>query len=135
MPNYWLLKTEPSTYSYDQLEENGKAVWDGVRNNLALMHLRAMKPGDRVFIYHSGPTKAVVGVGRIVSGPYADPKQQDPRFVVVDLVPEERLQKPVPLSAIKADPALGDLPLLRMPRLSVMPVSPAQWSRVLSIGK
>jgi len=135
MPNYWLLKTEPSTFSFDQLERDGKTVWDGVRNNLALMHLRAMKPNDRLLIYHTGATKAVVGMAKVASKPYPDPKQQDPRWVVVDVVPDGRLAKPVTLAAIKADPAFADFPLVRMSRLSVMPVSPEHWSRLLSLAK
>jgi predicted RNA-binding protein with PUA-like domain len=135
MPNYWLLKTEPSTFSFDQLERDGKTVWDGVRNNLALMHLRAMKPNDRLLIYHTGATKAVVGMAKVVSKPYPDPKQQDPRWVVVDVTPDGRLAKPVTLAAIKADPAFADFPLVRMSRLSVMPVSPEHWSRLLSLAK
>jgi predicted RNA-binding protein with PUA-like domain len=135
MPNYWLLKTEPSTFSFDQLERDGKTVWDGVRNNLALMHLRAMKPNDRLLIYHTGATKAVVGMAKVVSKPYPDPKQQDPRWVVVDVAPDGRLAKPVTLAAIKADPAFADFPLVRMSRLSVMPVSPEHWSRLLSLAK
>ncbi|HUL71235.1 MAG TPA: EVE domain-containing protein [Gemmatimonadales bacterium] len=135
MPNYWLLKTEPSTFSFDQLERDGKTVWDGVRNNLALMHLRAMKPNDRLLIYHTGATKAVVGMAKVVSKPYPDPKQQDPRWVVVDVAPDGRLAKPVTLAAIKADPAFADFPLVRMSRLSVMPVSSEHWSRLLSLAK
>jgi predicted RNA-binding protein with PUA-like domain len=135
MPNYWLLKTEPSTFSFDQLERDGKTAWDGVRNNLALMHLRAMKPNDRLLIYHSGATKAVVGMARVTSKPYPDPKQQDPRWVVIDVVPDGRLAKPVSLATIKADSAFADFPLVRMSRLSVMPVSPEHWSRLLSLAK
>lgn len=135
MPNYWLLKTEPSTFSFDQLERDGKTAWDGVRNNLALMHLRAMKPNDRLLIYHSGATKAVVGMARVTSKPYPDPKQQDPRWVVIDVVPDGRLAKPVSLATIKADSAFADFSLVRMSRLSVMPVSPEHWSRLLSLAK
>ena len=135
MPNYWLLKTEPSTFSFDQLERDGKTAWDGVRNNLALMHLRAMKPNDRLLIYHSGATKAVVGMARVTSKPYPDPKQQDPRWVVIDVVPDGRLAKPVSLATIKADSAFADFPLVRMSRLSVMPISPEHWSRLLSLAK
>jgi predicted RNA-binding protein with PUA-like domain len=135
MPNYWLLKTEPSTFSFDQLERDGKTVWDGVRNNLALMHLRAMKPNDRLLIYHSGATKAVVGMARVTSKPYPDPKEQDPRWVVIDVVPDGRLAKPVSLATIKADSAFADFPLVRMSRLSVMPISPEHWSRLLSLAK
>src|SRR2546428_4878035 len=85
MPSYWIVKTEPSTYSYDDLERQKTAVWDGVRNNLALKHLRQMRPGDRVLVYHSGEQKAVVGVAEVTAAAYPDPKQKDPKLVVVDL--------------------------------------------------
>src|SRR2546425_13233635 len=85
MPNHWIVKTEPSTYSYDDLEGQKTAVWDGVRNNLALKHLREMRPGDRVLVYHSGEQKAVVGVAEVTAAAYPDPKQKDPKLVVVDL--------------------------------------------------
>jgi predicted RNA-binding protein with PUA-like domain len=134
MPNHWLLKTEPSTYSFARLLKEGRAVWDGVRNNLALLHLRAMKAGDRVLIYHSGPEKAVVGTAQIVAAAYPDPGQNDPKLVVVDVAPDAQLPQAVPLAAIKADPALADMPLIRMSRLSVMPVTPEQWRRILAMG-
>jgi predicted RNA-binding protein with PUA-like domain len=134
MPNHWLLKTEPSTYSFARLLKEGRAVWDGVRNNLALLHLRAMKEGDRVLIYHSGPEMAVVGTARIVAAAYLDPGQDDPKLVVVDVAPDAPLPQAVPLAAIKADPALADMPLIRMSRLSVMPVTPEQWRRILAMG-
>jgi predicted RNA-binding protein with PUA-like domain len=128
------VKTEPSTYSYDQLAQEKSAVWDGVKNNLALKHLRQMTPGDRVFIYHTGDEKAVVGMAEVVSVPYPDPKQKDPKLVVVDLAAAGRLAKPIPLAAIKADPAFTDLALVRMGRLSVAPVTAAQWQRLLTLG-
>jgi predicted RNA-binding protein with PUA-like domain len=134
MPNHWLLKTEPSTYSYDRLATEGRAVWDGVRNNLALMHLRAMKEGDRVLIYHSGAEKAVVGTARVVASAYPDPGHGDPKLVVVDVAPDARLPHPVPLATIRADAALAEMPLLRMSRLSVMPVTGEQWKRILVLG-
>lgn len=135
MPSYWLLKTEPSTYSFERLVKEGQAVWDGVRNNLALKYLREMKAGDQVLIYHSGDDKAVVGQGKVVKPAYPDPNADDPKLVVVDLVPGAALGKPVPLSAIKAESSLGDLPLVRMPRLSVMPVPAEAWKKILSMGK
>jgi predicted RNA-binding protein with PUA-like domain len=134
MPNHWLLKTEPSTYSFDRLTKEGRAVWDGVRNNLALLHLRAMKEGDRVLIYHSGAEKAVVGTARVVTSAYADPGQDDPKLVVVDVVPDARLSAPVTLAAIKAEAALAEMPLIRMSRLSVMPVTGEQWKRILAMA-
>ncbi len=134
MPDLWLLKTEPSTYSFDDLMREGRTTWDGVRNNLALRHLVAMKPGDRAFIYHTGAEKAVVGIARVASAPYPDPARDDPRLLVVDLEPEARLAKPVPLAALKADPAFADSPLVRMGRLSVMPVTAEQWKRILGLA-
>lgn len=135
MPSYWLLKTEPSTYSFERLVKEGQAVWDGVRNNLALKYLREMKAGDQVLIYHSGDDKAVVGQAKVVKAAYPDPNADDPKLVVVDLVPAAALPKPVPLSAIKAESSLGDLPLVRMPRLSVMPVPAEAWKKILSMGR
>jgi predicted RNA-binding protein with PUA-like domain len=134
MPNYWILKTEPSTYSYDQLAREKSAVWDGVKNNLALKHLRQMTPGDRVFIYHTGDEKALVGMAEVVSVPYPDPKQKDPKLVVVDLSAAGRLATPVSLATIKADPAFADLALVRLGRLSVAPVTAVQWQRLLKLG-
>lgn len=134
MPNYWILKTEPSAYSFDQLERDKSAVWDGVKNNLALKHIREMVPGDRVLIYHTGDEKAVIGMAEVTSVPYPDPKQKDPKLAVVDLRAAGRLPRPVPLAAIKADTAFGDLALVRMGRLSVVPTTPAQWQRLLKLG-
>jgi len=134
MPSYWLLKTEPSAYSYDRLERDGRAVWDGVKNPVALKNLRAMQPGDAVLIYHTGDEKAAVGVAEIVTAAYPDPKGKDPKLVVVDLKPAGRLPRPVPLAAIKADPAFQDHPLVRVGRLSVVPLSALQWKKLLALG-
>jgi predicted RNA-binding protein with PUA-like domain len=134
MSNSWLLKTEPTTYSYDQLEKEGRTTWDGVRNNLALAHLRTMKAGDRVLIYHTGAEKAVIGLAKVAKAAYSDPKQDDPKLVVVDVIPERRLERPVTLAEVKAEASLKDLALVRMGRLSVMPVTPAQWKRLLEMG-
>jgi len=134
MPNYWLLKTEPSAYSYVRLERDGRAVWDGVKNPVALKNLRAMQPGDAALIYHTGDEKAAVGVAEIVTAAYADPKAQDPKLVVVDLKPKGRLPRPVPLADIKADPGFKDHPLVRVGRLSVVPLTAAQWAKLLKMG-
>ena len=134
MSSSWLLKTEPTTYSYDQLEKEGRTTWDGVRNNLALAHLRTMKAGDRVLIYHTGAEKAVIGLAKVAKAAYPDPKQDDPKLVVVDVIPERRLERPVTLAEVKAEASLKDLALVRMGRLSVMPVAPAQWKRLLEMG-
>lgn len=127
MPNRWLVKTEPKSYAYADLERDGRTVWDGVNNALARIHLRAMAEGDLVLVYHSGAEKAVVGLAKVAAGPRADPsakpgEQSDPKSVVIDLVPVAAAKTPVPLAWIKAEPACGDLALVRMPRLSVMPV-------------
>lgn len=124
---YWLFKEEPTHYSYDDLVRDKKTVWDGVRNNLALKHLREVKKGDLAFYYHTGNEKEVVGVAEVVRGAYPDPEQEDERFVVIDVKPKSRLPKPVPLTAIKADKRFADFPLVRISRLSVMPVTPEQW--------
>ncbi len=134
MPNYWIVKTEPSTYSFDDLARQKTAVWDGVKNNLALKHLRQMKPGDRVLVYHTGDEKAVVGVAEVASDAYPDPKQKDPKLAVVDLKASERLSRPVPLAEIKRERAFADLGLVRMGRLSVMPASAEQYQRLLKLG-
>ncbi len=134
MPNYWIVKTEPSTYSYDDLARQKTAVWDGVKNNLALKHLRQMKPGDRVLVYHTGDEKAVVGVAEVASEAYPDPKQKDPKLAVVDLRAVERLPRAVQLAEIKKDRAFADLALVRIGRLSVMPVSVEQFKRLLKLG-
>ncbi len=131
---YWILKTEPSAYSYDELERDGKAVWDGVSNPLALKHLRAMQAGDEALIYHTGDEKAVVGLARVTSAAYPDPKAKDPKLVVVELKPAKRLKRPVILAAIKAEPEFQDLALVRMPRLSVVPATAAQWKKLLEMA-
>jgi len=131
---YWIVKTEPSTYSYDDLASQKTAVWDGVKNNLALKHLREMKPGDQVLVYHTGDEKAVVGIAEVVSLPYADPKQKDPKLTVVDLRADGRLPRAVSLAEIKKDRAFADLALVRIGRLSVMPASADQFKRLLKLG-
>ncbi len=131
---YWILKTGPSAYSYDELERDGKAVWDGVSNPLALKHLRAMQAGDEALIYHTGDEKAVVGLARVTSAAYPDPKAKDPKLVVVELKPAKRLKRPVILAAIKAEPEFQDLALVRMPRLSVVPATAAQWKKLLEMA-
>jgi predicted RNA-binding protein with PUA-like domain len=130
----WLLKTEPKTYSFDRLLQEGRTTWDGVHNNLALQHLRAMKAGDRLLIYHSGAEKAVVGTGKVVKAAYQDPTQGDPRFVVVDIAGDARLPAPVTLATLKAEPDFQDFPLIRMTRLSVMPVPAETWKRIVALG-
>ena len=128
------MKTEPSTYGYDDLERDRHGVWDGVANPVALKHLRAMAVGDECFIYHTGDQKQIVGIARVTKGPYADPKQSDPKLVVVDLVPVRRMPQPVTLAEIKASGLFAGWELVRVPRLSVMPVAPAQWGAIVSWG-
>jgi len=132
--NHWILKTDADTYAFDQLARERRAVWDGVSNSLALKHIRSMRKGDQALIYHSGDEKALVGLARIASDPYPDPKAGDPRLAVVDVEAGERLARPVTLAAVKADPAFADLGLVRMSRLSVIPVPPEQWQRLLEMG-
>ena len=134
MPASWILKTEPSTYSWDDLVRDGGAVWDGVANAAALIHLRTMAAGDEVLLYHSGDGKAIVGLAKIVRGPYPDPKLKDPRRVVVEIVAGKPLKTPVTLAAIKAVPALAELGLVRISRLSCMPVSVSQRSVLRRLG-
>ena len=135
MPGYWILKTEPSTYSFDRLVTEHRAVWDGVTNALALKHIRSMAKGDHAGIYHTGDEKALVGLARITSDPYPDPKGDDPKLAVVDIEAGERLAHPVTLATIKADPAFAELGLVRMSRLSVVPVPADQWKRLMSLAR
>jgi predicted RNA-binding protein with PUA-like domain len=131
---YWILKTDADTYPFDQLERERRTVWDGVSNPLALKHIRSMSPGDTVLIYHSNVGKELVGLARVASEPYPDPKRNDPKLVVVDLEAGRRLPKPVTLATIKADPAFSELGLVRMSRLSVIPVPDDQWKKLLGMG-
>jgi predicted RNA-binding protein with PUA-like domain len=126
----WLVKTEPSSYSYDDLERDGQTVWDGVRNAQALIHLRAMRPGDRVLVYHSGDERAIVGSAMVAGAPYVDPQHDDPKMTVVDIKSDRRAKRHVPLREIKQEPAFQSMALVRQPRLSVMPVTDDQWSRL-----
>jgi len=130
MANRWLFKTEPSAYSFQQLEKDKRTAWDGVKNNLALKHLAAIKKGDAIFIYHTGDEKAVVGHARAESGAYPDPAKNDPKLLVIDIEAEKPLPRPVTLAEVKADPKLKSFDLVRLPRLSVMPVSDEQWKAI-----
>jgi predicted RNA-binding protein with PUA-like domain len=128
MPAHWLVKTEPSTYAFADLVREGRTTWDGVSNALALIHLRAMKKGDLVLVYHSGQEKAIVGLARVAAGPRPDPKAHDPKLVVIDLEPVTAAKSPVPLAAVKAEASCRDLALVRQSRLSVTPVADASWA-------
>ena len=134
MPGYWLLKTEPSTYSFADLQRDRRTTWDGVSNPVAVRHLGAMRKGHQAFVYHTGDEKAIVGIARIAGAPYPDPKLGDPKRVVVDLEPVAPLRNPVALAAVKADRRFGDFVLVRVSRLSVMPVTPAQWKALLAMA-
>jgi len=135
MVSYWLLKEEPEHYSIDNLLQDGKTVWSGVRNNLALKHMRTMKKGDLAFYYHTGKETAVTGIIKIVSDPYPDPEEDDPKLVAVDVVPVEKLKKPVTLAEIKSNSKFKNFELVRIPRLSIMPVSKAHWDEIIKISK
>jgi predicted RNA-binding protein with PUA-like domain len=126
----WLFKEEPTHYGFDALVKDGRTEWSGVRNPLAQKHLRSVRKGDRIFYYHTGGEKAIVGTARAASDAYPDPDDRDGKHVVVDLVPDRRLPRPVTLAEIKASGAFKELPLTRMPRLSVMPVSDREWSEI-----
>ena len=128
----WLLKTEPSTYGWADLEKEGETRWDGVTNPVALKHLRAMAAGDRVIIYHTGDEKAAVGLAAVTRAAYPDPKAGDPRIVVVDLKPIGRFARTVPLSEIKALAVFAESPLVRQGRLSVVPLTAAQAKAIES---
>jgi predicted RNA-binding protein with PUA-like domain len=130
MRNYRLVKTKASTYSCADLEREGRAVWNGVTNVLALKHLRAMRKGDLAFIYHTGDEKQIVGIAEVVSDPYPDPKQGDEKLAVVDLKPRERLRRAVTLAEVKAGKDVANFESVRVSRLSVMPVSVERWKKL-----
>lgn len=131
---YWLLKTEPETYSYDDLVRDGVTVWDGVANNAALKHMREMAPGDHALIYHTGDERRAVGLAELSSGPYPDPRLGDPKLVVVDVRAVRPLPIPVDLATIKADPSFAGFALVRQGRLSVVPVGEEEWARLLAMA-
>lgn len=125
---YWLMKTEPEEYSYDDLEQAGQDVWDGVKNFAALKNIKSMRPGDLSFIYHTGKEKSVIGIAEVVSDPYPDPQQTN--MTNIRIAPKYRLNHPVSLAAIKKDNGFASWELVRLPRLSVMPVPPEFWSKI-----
>jgi len=131
----WLVKEEPEHYNYDQLERDGKTVWAGVKNPLAQKHLRAIRKGDRIFYYHTGKEKAVVATAKALGNAYPDPGDRDGKLYVVDVAPDRKLPRPVTLAEIKADKAFAGFPLVRMSRLSVMPVSDAEWARIEKLSR
>ena len=129
------MKEEPEHYSYDQLVRDRKTVWAGVRNPLAQKHLRGIRKGDRIFYYHTGKEKAVVAVARATSDAYPDPSDASGKLHVVDIAPDTQLPRPVTLAAIKADKSFAAFPLVRMSRLSVMPVTDAEWKRITELSR
>jgi predicted RNA-binding protein with PUA-like domain len=131
---YWLLKTEPDCYSWDDLQRDGKTVWDGITNALALKHLRTMKKGDQALIYHTGGERAAIGVASVVSSSYPDPKGDDEKLAVVDVKRGKKLGRPVSLDEIKADKAFAGWDLIRNSRLSVVPVPEAMWTHLQKLA-
>ncbi|QHT71440.1 EVE domain-containing protein [Rhodocytophaga rosea] len=132
--NYWLVKSEPAKYSWDTFEKEGYTFWDGVRNYQARNNLNAMREGDLVLFYHSNEGKAVIGIAKIIKEAYPDPTTMEKGWVVVDLVPEQRLEKPVTLQQIKADKRLENIGLLRQTQLSVMALKPEEFDIIVSLG-
>ena len=130
----WLFKEEPSNYSYDDLARDGKTSWTGVKNPLAQKHLRAVKKGDRIFFYHTGDVKAVVGIAKAAGAAYPDPKDKTGKLYAVDVEPVKKLKTPVTLASIKADKFFESFALVRMSRLSVMPVDDDQWERIVGMS-
>jgi len=131
--NYWLMKTEPSTYSWTDLQKDKKTGWDGVRNFTARNNLKAMKKGDLAFIYHSNEDKAVIGIAKIVKEAYPDPKDKD--WVLVDIAPERKLKNPVSLAQIKADKRFANMVLVKVSRLSVQPVKPEEFDMIVALSE
>jgi predicted RNA-binding protein with PUA-like domain len=131
----WLFKEEPSNYSYDDLARDGRTAWTGVRNPLAQKHLRSVAKGDRIFFYHTGDQKAVVGIAKAAAAAYPDPADKAGKLYAVDVLPVRKLGHPVTLAAVKADTAFASFPLTRMPRLSVMPVTDEEWDRLEAMSR
>lgn len=132
---HWLIKSEPSKYSWDKFVEDKQTFWDGVRNYAARNNLKAMKKGDEVFFYHSNEGLEIVGIAKVAKEAYQDPTTDDPNWVVVDFKPVKKLKKPVSLATIKADNRLKDIALVRLGRLSVSPVTNEEWDIILELGE
>jgi predicted RNA-binding protein with PUA-like domain len=132
---YWLAKSEPSKYSWDQFVKDGRTVWDGVRNYAARINLRAMKSGDQVLFYHSNEGLEIVGVAKVVKEAYQDPTTEDEAWVAVDLAPLKPLKKPVTLAAIKSTPSLQEMQLIRLGRLSVTAVTDDEFAVIIGMSK
>ena len=132
---YWLMKSEPEAYSYDRLVEEGRTIWDGVRNYRARNNLQAMRVGEEALFYHSVSDKEIVGIVKIATAGLADPKDDTGKWAAVEIEPVRKFDRPVSLAAIKADPSLQDCELLRQSRLSVAEISPAEWKKICSMGR
>lgn len=135
MANRWLFKTEPSVYSFQQLQKDKKTMWDGVKNNLALKNLKDIKKGDEILIYHTGDEKAAVGIARALGDAYPDPSQKNPRMLVVDIEAVKPLPRSVTLAEVKANKKLANFDLVRLSRLSIMKVSDEQWDAMEGLAK
>lgn len=133
--SYWLVKSEPAKYGFADLERDGRTVWDGVRNNAAALHLKAMQAGDQVLYYHSQEGLAVVGIAEVTKTAFPDPSDASGRFVAVELKPVRPLERPVTLQEMKANPALAGLEMIRQSRLSVSPVRPEEWAAILKMAE
>ena len=131
----WLFKEEPTHYSYDDLVRDGETSWTGVRNAVAQRNLRSVKKGDKIFFYHTGDQKAVVGIAKAANDAYPDPDDKDGKLYAVDVEPVKKLKNPVTLAAIKADKAFATFVLTRVPRLSVMPVDEKVWKRIVGMSE
>ena len=132
--SFWLVKSEPNKYAFADLQKDGKTVWDGVRNNTAALHLKAMKVGDQAFFYHSQEGLEIVGIAKVVTEAFLDPSDPAGRFVAVELAPVRPVKTPVTLAQMKANPALADMAMLRLFRLSVSPVRPEEWVEILKMA-
>lgn len=132
--SYWLIKSEPFKYSWDQLQKDKETFWDGVRNYAARINLRAMKKGDEAFFYHSNEGTEIVGIAKVVKEAYQDPTTDDDRWVAVNFAPKKKLKKPVTLAQIKAEPKLANMDLVRLGRLSVQTVKPEEWEIVIKMA-
>ncbi len=132
---YWLVKSEPDAYSWEQLVKDKKTAWTGVRNYAARLHLRAMKKGDQAFYYHSNVGTEIVGIAEVIKEHYQDPSTSDKRWVAVDLKPLKKIKNPVSLSQAKADKRLADMALIRLGRLSVQPVTENEWKVVMELSE
>ncbi|MEO8413606.1 MAG: EVE domain-containing protein [Ginsengibacter sp.] len=132
--NHWLVKSEPSTFSWEQLVKDKKTTWDGVRNYAARIHLRAMKKGEEVLYYHSNEGMEIVGIAKVAKEAYQDPTTEDANWVAIDLKPVKKLKKPVSLLQVKADKRLGDMALVRLGRLSVQPVTEREWKIIMELA-